>query len=179
MKKLAWLVPLAFLASSQDARAAEGVKRIGIQGGFAGVTGEGSFAGGGGGVSFGYSVTDAITIGASATATSNQVADTGGRSWIFAQSIGATYALDVIQFVPYFGVYAGVYEMTGGGLPKTRVKGGAQLALGLDWVYSRSLTFGLELRAHALPQDFFDSPDNPTAFYATSFLKAEYTWGWF
>ena len=52
-------------------------------------------------------------------------------------------------------------------------------ALGVDYVFSRDFTFGLELRAHALPGEFLSSPTNPTPFYATTFLKAEYTWGWF
>jgi len=181
MNKLA----LAVLASvvvtglAAPARAAQGVKRVGVQAGFAGMASEGSFAGFGGGVRGGWSITDAWTLGVDATVSSNQVADKGGRSLVFVQSAGVTYALDIIQIVPYAGLYAGLYELTGGGLPKTQLKGGAQLLLGLDWVYSRDFTFGLELRAHALPGDFAQQPENPTPFYATSMLKAEYTWGWF
>ncbi|MGZ3422778.1 MAG: outer membrane beta-barrel protein [Polyangiales bacterium] len=170
---------LLLFVCTADASAAQGVKRIGVQGGFAGVSGEGSFAGYGGGLSAGYSFTDAWTLGISATASSNQITEAGPRGQVFVQSVGVSYALDILQIVPYFGVYAGLYELHGGALKNTEVKGGAQLALGVDWVYSRDFTFGLELRGHALPGDFLRSPDNPTPFYATTFLKAEYTWGWF
>lgn len=161
------------------ADAAQGVKRVGIQAGFAGLANEGSFAGFGGALDAGYAINDALTIAALASASSNQVTDKGGRGQVFSQSIGLVYALDVLQIVPYAGLYAGLYELHGGGLPKTQLKAGAQLAVGLDWVYSRDFTFGLEIRAHALPGDFFAKPDNPTPFYMTTFLKAEYTWGWF
>ena len=177
MKKLA--VALAGVLFALPSSAAQGVKRIGVQGGFAGLASEGSFAGYGGALYAGWAVTDALTLGINATASSNQVTKTGGRSLILSQAIGITYALDIIQIVPYAGVYAGIYELTGGGLAKTQLKGGAQLALGLDYVYSRSWTFGIEARAHALPGDFLASPSDPTPFYATTFLKAEYTWGWF
>jgi hypothetical protein len=177
VKKLAIALAVFFVAP--PASAAQGVKRVGVQGGFAGMASEGSFAGFGGGLSAGWAVTDAWTLGANATVSSNQVTEKGGRSLVFAQSIGFVYALDIIQIVPYAGIYAGLYQMTGGGLPKTQWKGGAQLALGVDYVYSRSLTFGIEARAHALPGEFVTSPTNPTPFYATTFLKAEYTWGWF
>ncbi len=176
---LAGAATLFFLTAPRRAEAAEGVKRVGVHGGFAGVAGEGSFAGYGGGLSFGYSITDSLMLAALATASSNQVTDKGGRSFVLSQAVGITYSLDVIQYVPWLGLFAGVYELGGGGLPSTQLKGGGQLAAGFDWVYSRTMTFGIELRAHALPGDFLRSPDNPTPFYATTFLKAEYTWGWF
>ncbi|MBI2393569.1 MAG: hypothetical protein HYV09_28585 [Deltaproteobacteria bacterium] len=181
MKKLALVsgIALSLSLSAEPSRAAEGVKRIGVQAGFAGMSSEGKFAGYGGALSAGWSITDAWTLGIIAAASSNQVAAKGGRSLVLSQAVGVSYALDIIQIVPYFGVYVGAYELTGGGLQGTQVKPGAQLAFGLDWVHSRTFTFGLELKAHALPGDFLRQPDNPTPFYATTFLKAEYTWGWF
>lgn len=180
MKKSVAVAAVALLTfAATPAQAAKDVKRVGVQGGFAGLSSEGSFAGYGGGLSFGWSMTDALTLGVNASASSNQVTKTGGRSLVTSQAIGITYALDIIQIVPYAGIYAGLYQMSGGGLDKTQWKGGAQLALGVDYVYSRELTFGLEARAHALPGDFLSEPTNPTPFYQTTFLKAEYTWGWF
>jgi hypothetical protein len=170
----------AFVVAPSSVRAAEGVKRIGVEGGFAGVAGsEGDFSGYGGGLVGEWAFTDAWSLEINAFATSNRVEPTGGRSWILSQSIGAVYALDVIQFVPWFGGFAGVYEVGGGGVDHTRTKLGAQLAFGLDYIWSRDIVIGLDLRAHALPQDFAKSPDSPTPFYATTFLKVEYTWGWF
>jgi hypothetical protein len=170
---------LALVLVGAPAQAAKDVKRVGVQGGFAGLSSDGSFSGYGGALFAGWAVTDALTIAVNATASSNQITKTGGRSLVMSQAIGIIYALDVIQIVPYAGIYAGIYEFTGGGLQNTQFKGGGQLALGADYVHSRELTFGLELRAHALPGEFLTSPTNPTPFYATTFLKAEYTWGWF
>ncbi len=177
IKTLALAAALLLVASPADA--AKDVKRVGVQAGFAGLSSEGSFAGYGGALFLGWAITDALTLGVNATASSNQVTKRGGRSLVMSQAVGITYALDIIQIVPYAGIYAGIYEFTGGGLEKTQLKGGGQLALGVDYVHSRDLTFGLELRAHALPGEFLSSPTNPTPFYATTFLKAEYTWGWF
>jgi hypothetical protein len=179
VKRLYIPVAAAVVFAVAPAEAAKDVKRVGVQGGFAGIASEGTFAGYGGGVNFGWSFTDAFTLGVNAMASSNQVTEKGGRSLVTSQAIGVTYALDIIQIVPYAGLYAGLYQMSGGGLDKVQWKGGAQVAVGVDYVYSRDLTFGLEFRAHALPGDFFSSPTNPTRFYATTFLKAEYTWGWF
>ena len=178
-KKLAIALACSCSLLALPASAAKGVKRVGVQGGFAGLSSEGSFAGYGGALFAGWSFTDSLTLGINATASSNQVTAKGGRSMVLSQAIGVTYALDIIQIVPYAGIYAGVYEMTGAGLQKTQLKAGGQLALGVDYVHSRAFTFGLELRAHALPGEFLSEPTNPTPFYATTFLKAEYTWGWF
>ncbi|MEO7097380.1 MAG: hypothetical protein ABI175_29230 [Polyangiales bacterium] len=171
-------VVLAMLATT-EAHAVDKLKRIGIAGGFAGVAGnEGDFSGYGGGLLAAYGLNDAISIRASAFASSNQIAKDGKRSYVLSQALGLDYQLDVLQIVPYFGIYAALYEVGGGNVDR-EVKVGAQLALGLDYVYSRELVFGIDLRAHALPGDFLRSPDNPMPFYATTFLKVEYVWGWF
>src|SRR5262249_43979637 len=133
----------ALVVASSSAGAAEGVKRIGVEGGFAGVAGsEGDFSGYGGGLVGEWAVTDAWALEVNAFATSNRIEPTGGRSWILSQSAGAVYALDVIQFVPWFGGFAALYEVTGGGAKTTRTKVGAQLAFGLDYIWSRDLVIG-------------------------------------
>ncbi len=164
---------------ASTAHADKGLKRVGVQGGFAGLASEGSFAGYGGGLTLAYGLTDAWTLRLDATASSNQATDKGGRSLVLGQSVGAQYALDIIQFVPYFGVYAGIYELRGGGLKSTQLKPALSIGVGLDWIVSRSFTVGADLRVHALPADFIGSPTDPTPFYQTTMLKAEYTWGWF
>jgi hypothetical protein len=176
---LAATVLAASLVVAKPAHAVDKLKRIGVAGGFAGVAGnEGDFSGYGGGLLAAYGLNDAISIRASAFASSNQIAKEGKRSYVLSQALGLDYQLDVLQIVPYFGVYAALYEVGGGNVTR-QVKLGAQLALGLDYVYSRELVFGIDLRAHALPADFAKSPDNPMPFYATTFLKVEYVWGWF
>jgi hypothetical protein len=163
----------------RTAAADKGQKRFGVQAGFAGLSSEGSFAGYGGGLTFGYGVTDAWTLRLDGTASSNQATDKGGRSLVLGQSIGFQYALDVIELVPFFGVYASLYELRGGGLAGTQLKPAISLGVGLDWLASRSFSFGIDVRVHALPADFVGSPTNPTPFYQTTLAKAEYNWGWF
>jgi hypothetical protein len=172
-------VATAVVAAPREAHAVDKLKRVGIAGGFAGVAGnEGDFSGYGGGLLGAYGLNDAFSIRASAFASSNQIAKDGKRSYVLSQALGIDYQLDVIQLVPYFGVYAALYEV-GRGNVERKVKFGAQLALGLDYIMSREVVVGIDLRAHALPADFARSPDNPTPFYATTFLKVEYVWGWF
>ncbi len=168
------------LAAPGDARASEGVKRLGVEAGFAGVSGSnGSFPGFGGAVSGRYDLTDAWALAANVTGTNNQVAAKGGRSWVVSEAVGILYSLDVIQIVPYVGAFVGAYEIAGGGVAQAELKVGGQIALGVGWIVSRDLVLGLELREHVLPADFLASPSNPTPFYTTTFVKAEYAWGWF
>lgn len=164
---------------ARPAAADKGLKRVGLQAGFAGLSSEGSFAGYGGGLTLGYGLSDAWTLRVDGTASSNQATDKGGRSLVLGQSVGVQYALDVIEFVPFFGVYASLYELRGGGLKSTQWKPAVSLGVGLDWIATRSFTFGVDVRIHALPADFVGSPSDPTPFYQTTLAKAEYTWGWF
>lgn len=165
---------------SAHATAAEGLKRFGGAAGFAGVAGsEGSYSGFGGALVADYGLTDAWALAANVTATSNRVTPSGGRSLVLSQAVGVDYALDVINIIPYFGLYGALYELRGGGLSKTTFKAGAQIALGLDYLVSRKLFIGLDIRLHALPADILSNPDNPTPFYMTTFVRAMYAWGWY
>ena len=176
---VASLACLGCLLGAARADAAENVKRVGVAGGFAGVAGsEGDFSGYGGAVMGSYSLTDAWALSANVTATSNKIVANGGRSHVVSEAIGFDYSLDVIQIVPYFGVYGALYEFGGGGA-KSQVRVGMQLALGLDYILTREWIVGIDLRAHALPEDFVRTPENPPPFYATTFVKVQYAWGWF
>ena len=176
---LAFAVAIATSCLATNAHAVKDLKRFGLQAGFAGVAGsEGSFSGYGGALSFEYGLSDAWSLASNVTATSNQVASKGGRSLVLSQAVGFQYALDVIQVTPYLGLYGAVYELQGGGLDKRQVKAGGQFAIGVDYLYERAWTFGIEFRGHILPADFAKAFDNPTPFYITTMLKAEYTWGW-
>ena len=179
LRALVLAAVLAAGVAAPSARADKGLKRVGVQAGFAGLANEGSFAGFGGGLTGAYGLTDAWTLRVDATASSNQASDKGGRSLVLGQSIGVQYALDVIEIVPFFGAHVGAFELLGGGLSKREIKPAISLSFGVDWILSRTFTVGVDLRAHALPADFVGSPSNPTPFYATTMAKCEFTWGWF
>ncbi len=88
-------------------------------------------------------------------------------------AVGVVYVLDVLRWVPYGGLLAGGYMLTGGTLDKATFDGGVQVALGVDYQVTRSFSAGLALRQHMLLTDLSTYPT-----YTTAFLRLEYVWGW-
>lgn len=87
-------------------------------------------------------------------------------------AVGLAYALDVIRWVPYFGVLGSGYSLTGGTLERSRGAFGAQLALGLDYAFSRHLYAGIAVRQHMLLTDVETYPT-----YTTVALRIGAMWG--
>jgi hypothetical protein len=88
-------------------------------------------------------------------------------------SAGINYVLDVLRWVPYFGVYATTFGFFGGNLDSPRLAVGPTIAAGLDYQISRAFTVGFVARQH-FP---FTSPNDYTSF--TQFMaRAEIVWGW-
>jgi len=58
-------------------------------------------------------------------------------------SAGASYVIDILRWVPYFGLQAGGYYVAGGTLPDPLVLPGAAVVVGLDYQISRSVAVGL------------------------------------
>jgi hypothetical protein len=88
-------------------------------------------------------------------------------------SVGATYVLDVLRWVPYFGLAAGSGVFHGGGLPAPRLLPYAQLAAGLDYQVSREWSLGFSYRQHM----FVTAPSDYPSL-AVFQLRGGYTWGW-
>lgn len=86
---------------------------------------------------------------------------------------GLAYTLDVIAWVPYFGVLAGGFVLNGGTLDHALVLPGAQLALGLDYKVSRHWNVGVALR-----QTMFLVKTSTYPSYSNLFARIEYAWGW-
>jgi len=86
---------------------------------------------------------------------------------------GVGYVLDVLQFVPYFGLLVGGYRLSGGTLDSALVLPGAELAVGLDYQLSRHWAIGLAGRQHLL---FTKASTYPS--YTTVMLRLEYMWGY-
>jgi len=97
---------------------------------------------------------------------------TNRPAMIWNADAGVIYKLDIVQFVPYFGVLAGGYVLNGGSLTATQVQPGAELAVGGDYLLSRSWAVGLSIREHFLFTDLGDFPS-----YLTVTGRVEYTWG--
>jgi hypothetical protein len=85
---------------------------------------------------------------------------------------GVIYKLDIVQFVPYFGVLAGGYVLTGGSLPSAQVLPGGELAVGADYLLSRRWAVGLAIREHFLFTDLGTYPS-----YLTVTARLEVNWG--
>lgn len=86
---------------------------------------------------------------------------------------GISYVLDVLRWVPYGGVLVSGNLFGGGSMPSVEIAPGAQLALGLDYQFSRHVVGGIGLRQHVF---FTKLADYPT--FTTGFFKLEYQWGY-
>ena len=86
---------------------------------------------------------------------------------------GISYVLDVLRWVPYGGVLLSGNAVGGGNLPNAVFAPGGQLALGLDYQFSRHVVAGVGFRQHLFFTKLSEYPS-----YSTFFLKAEWQWGY-
>lgn len=97
---------------------------------------------------------------------------------LYSASAGIVYKLDVLEWVPYFGILGGYYAFTGGPWPghlKQRELG-ASIPLGLDYTLSRRFGLGAQLSYHGFQSDPLGGVGD--APYFTALLRAEYRHGW-
>jgi Outer membrane protein beta-barrel domain len=87
--------------------------------------------------------------------------------------VGVGYVIDVLQWVPYIGVLASGYRLSGGTLDGSLFIPGAELALGLDYQLSRQWAVGVAVRQHFLLTKMSTYPT-----YTTGLLRIEYMWGY-
>ena len=126
----------------------------------------GNATGFGGGAHLAYGVNDWLNLELMLAGTHH-----GSAGATVTSATGAAmYAVDVIEWVPYFGIFAGGYHFFGT-TPSTSF--GAGLALGLDYQFDPSFSVGAQLRLHEV---FAPDPYGATT-YGTFGLRAEYVWG--
>jgi len=87
-------------------------------------------------------------------------------------SAGVGYVIDILRWVPYIGLLAGGYRLSGGTLEKALLLPGLELAVGLDYQLSRHWAVGLAGRQHLM---FTEASTYPS--YTTVLLRLEYMWG--
>jgi hypothetical protein len=166
----------ASLAISGQARAVERESQIGVDLGVPMLIVQGASSATLTGASFGlhytYGLTDAFNLLADGT---SSVMPFGGSGLATVSNVevGAAYVLDVLQWVPWVGLEAGGYALTGSSVGGTQILPGAALSLGLDYRFNRSWAAGVVLRQHLL---FTDSSTLPS--YTQALLRVEYVWGW-
>jgi hypothetical protein len=84
-------------------------------------------------------------------------------------TLGLAYKLDVIEWVPYFGVRAGGYYFSSAPLdPYSRLGGAIGGMAGCDYSFSRGAAIGVELSYDLLL---------PEGAVSGALLRAEYRWG--
>ena len=130
-----------------------------------------SAPGGGGGLDVGFGVSESLTLHASGFVSwhsmdpSMSLMKPGGTVSAFAAMVGLSYALDVIRLVPAFDVSLGALGVR----PGAGFSGDAKLlspstdfaiALGFtcDWLFTRHLALGVQLRYYAVVTDLSRLP---------------------
>jgi hypothetical protein len=75
------------------------------------------------------------------------------------------YLLDVMEWVPYFGVGADAFVFAS--VDGHRFDPGLHAVVGIEWLASRKWLMGLDLRPYVLPLAFRHEPLNPVYFTMT------------
>ncbi len=88
----------------------------------------------------------------------------------YAAKVGLAYKLDIIEWIPYFGVTTGFLGVTEPVAPFSRAQATLGLIGGLDWAVTRH--FGLGLAG------MLDYTLSEPASCAAALLRAEYQFGW-
>ena len=161
------------LLASSSAKAFERQWQVGADAGWSALSWKGSIFGGyGGGAHLTYGLTDQFNALVQLGLTGHPVYE--GRPWMKVASgaAGLGYTLDVLRWVPYAALLVGGYQFSGADLASAEWKLGFQLALGLDYSFSRAWAAGVQVRYHTFSDDPF------SAHYLTTFARFEYRWGW-
>jgi hypothetical protein len=140
---------------------------------------------------YSYSLSDAFNFvaeGAFSLVALGQNADDPKQAhtypaWVANADVGVAYVFDVLRWVPYAGLLVGAYDLSGATINGMKILPGAELALGLDYRWSPTLSFGVAVHEHFLSAGLFaralSQADNSTYPSFTQVLaRAEYVWGW-
>lgn len=169
---LAPLGAIAIVACARSASALERQWHVGADAGLATLSASGStYAGFGGGAHATYGLNDWLNLELALAGTRHATEVPGDSLTLVSGTAGAFYTLDVIQWVPYFGLFGGGYR-TLGASASTGFGGG--LALGLDWQFRKHWSAGAQLRLH---EAFFPEESLGSVTYTTEMLRIEYVWG--
>lgn len=159
---------LALIAGEKDAFALDGEWHAGADAGLAFL---GTQAGLGGGAHLVYGLSDAFNAMLKLDLSHHGASTDGSPNTnVMSAGLGVAYTLDVTRWVPYAGLLAGGYRLTG---DAALWAPGFQIPLGLDYRFDRHFSAGIQVRYHTL---FTFAPFDSRS-YATTFLRAEWVWG--
>lgn len=132
-------------------------------------------------VHYAYGLTDQFNFlaeGGSHVVAADQQRDTADTPRTFPArvdhlGVGVGYVLDVLRWVPYFGVLGQGYLLSGGTLEGTVGAAGVAIAAGLDYQLGRHFAVGLAFRQHFIATELSTYPT-----YTVGQLRAQYVWGY-
>jgi len=122
-----------------------------------------------------YGLSDMFDFRLEVLAASAAVED-AGQTRVLAGSLGLTYKLDIIQWIPYFGLLVGAHGFDGPSEAQTGVDLGLSIVGGIDYALSRSWGLGLQGAFHPLLTAL--SGAHTAGGYTTWLLRFEHRWGW-
>lgn len=125
--------------------------------------------GAGAGLLLAYGVSDVFDVRAELRSSVHPATNEAAGFGLHLGALGLAYKLDVLEWIPYFGVRGGYYLQSGEPGPFARHGGTLGGFAGLDHAFSRSFAAGVELGV-----DRF-LPDGASSMLA---LRAEYRWGY-
>jgi hypothetical protein len=178
------LVALALALASSPARAVEQQQHLALapQLGILAVKDKSTASvGGGAAVYYQYGLTDQWNLsieGSFSVVAANQKQDfpdapKNRPAGIDQFSLGATYVIDILRWVPYIGLEGGIYRLWGGTLENNVLSAGAAISGGLNYQLTRHLAVGVGARQHFLLSNLSTYPS-----YTTVLLCFEYMWGY-
>jgi hypothetical protein len=106
------------------------------------------------------------------TAYAIHTADAGARHTVIAGA-ELVYVVDVLEIVPYFGAGLDVFGAWRG--PDQDLDAAAHLVFGADYLLTRSLFVGVEIRPHLLLTRLADD-DGRTPLYITALARIGFIW---
>jgi hypothetical protein len=129
------------------------------------------------GVHAAYEISDMFDARLELTASRHSFADDTATTF-YGGALGLTYKVDVIEWVPYFGLLGGLYRFSSEvrPAPLQQQELGIMVPLGIEYVPSRTAAFGLQVAYHGFMSDPMASLGD--APYVSLLLRAEYRWGW-
>lgn len=181
---VALALALAFAFAPNDAAAIEKQHHLGLSPGLAvlKVNNKSTTSVGAGlSVHYAYGLTDQFNFlaeGGSHVVAADQQRDTPDTPSTFPArvdhlGVGVGYVLDVLRWVPYFGVLGQAYMLSGGTLQSSVGAAGVAIAAGLDYQLGRHFALGLAFR-----QSFIATELSTYPTYTLAQLRAEYVWGY-
>lgn len=129
------------------------------------------------GVHAAYDVSDMFDVRVELGAAEHEFVE-GSSTRLYSVAAGAIYKLDVLEWVPYFGILGGYYAFSGGPWPSHLAERelGVSIPLGLDYTFSRTFGVGAQIRYHGFQSDPLGGVGD--APYFSAMLRAEYRLGW-